>query len=99
MTLDFKSARALADAATPGPWEWFGNTKQYEVYLATKHSGRRFVMDFVRWGMGGAQPRFQVTIDGNEAVGGVMCSISQLAAGASRAWVALPKQPEEGTAP
>lgn len=44
---------------TPGPWAWFGNAGSNSIYLATTHSGRRFVMDFVRWGMRGAQPRFQ----------------------------------------
>lgn len=44
---------------TPGPWKWFGNASSNHVYLATTHSGRRYVMDFVRWGMRGAQPRFQ----------------------------------------
>ncbi|RVJ93121.1 hypothetical protein [Sinorhizobium meliloti] len=44
---------------TPGPWAWFGNANSNHVYLATTHSGRRYVMDFVRWGMRGAQPRFQ----------------------------------------
>lgn len=50
----------MADAKhTPGPWKWFGNANSNHVYLATTHSGRRYVMDFVRWGMRGAQPRFQ----------------------------------------
>lgn len=47
---------------TPGPWQWFGNANSNacpSVYLATVHGGRRYVMDFVRWGMRGAQPRFQ----------------------------------------
>ncbi|WP_234839285.1 hypothetical protein [Sinorhizobium medicae] len=44
---------------TPGPWKWFGNASSNHVYLATTHSGRRYVMDFVRWDMRGAQPRFQ----------------------------------------
>lgn len=44
---------------TPGPWAWFGNASSNSVYLATRHSGRRYIMDFVRWGMRGAQPRFQ----------------------------------------
>lgn len=43
---------------TPGPWGWFGTNHGF--YLATTHSGRRFVMDFVRMGMRSAQPRFQV---------------------------------------
>lgn len=49
-----------ARVARPGPWQWYGNTKVNEVYLATVNGGRVFVMDFVRWGMTGAQPRFQV---------------------------------------
>jgi hypothetical protein len=44
---------------TPGPWAWFGNATTNSLYLATTHSGRRFVMDFTRWGFRGAQPRFQ----------------------------------------
>lgn len=44
---------------TPGPWAWFGNAGSNSVYLATEKHGRRFVMDFVRWGSRGAQPRFQ----------------------------------------
>ncbi|UEM07998.1 hypothetical protein JL101_035705 (plasmid) [Skermanella rosea] len=44
---------------TPGPWKWFGNAGSEHLYLATTHSGRRYVMDFVRWGMRSAQPRFQ----------------------------------------
>lgn len=51
---------ATARAAWPGPWQWYGNTKGHSVYLASTHSGRRFVMDFDRWGMTQAQPRFQV---------------------------------------
>ncbi|WP_391564597.1 hypothetical protein [Sinorhizobium meliloti] len=44
---------------TPGPWAWFGNASSNYVYLATVHGGRRYVMDFTRWGMRGAHPRFQ----------------------------------------
>lgn len=44
---------------TPGPWAWFGNASSNHLYLATVHGGRRYVMDFTRWGMRGAQPRFQ----------------------------------------
>jgi len=49
----------IPEGYTEGPWEWFGNLKVRSVYLATKHSGRRFVMQFERWGMQGAAPRFQ----------------------------------------
>ena len=41
----------------------------HEVYLSTVNHGRRFVMDFVRWGMSGAQPRFQVALDGGDGSG------------------------------
>ena len=44
---------------TPGPWGWFGNAGSNSIYLATNHSGRRYVMDFTRWGFNRAQPRFQ----------------------------------------
>jgi len=45
---------------TPGPWGWFGNTQFGQLYLATVKGGRVFVMDFDRWKMNGAIPRFQV---------------------------------------
>ena len=44
---------------TPGPWSWFGNAGSNDIYLATTHSGRRYVMRFKRWGFSGAQPQFQ----------------------------------------
>jgi hypothetical protein len=59
-TVDLDAHEAIARAAWRGPWQWYGNTKTHSVYLASAHSGRRFVMDFDRWGMTGAQPRFQV---------------------------------------
>lgn len=43
-----------------GPWIWRGNRKQRLLWLCTPHSGMRIVMDFVRWGMGNARPRFQM---------------------------------------
>lgn len=51
--------RARLAAATPGPWAWFGNTKWRNCYLATQKHGRRYVMEFARWGMRAAQPVFQ----------------------------------------
>lgn len=46
--------------ATPGPWEWRGNVDVNRVWLGgwVKGIGGTSVMDFVRWGMQGAQPRF-----------------------------------------
>lgn len=71
--------RAMLAVATQGPWRWFGNTKTYDVYLATVNRGRVFVMDFVRWGMSGAQPRFQVRInDAPDKPSGIMRSVGDL---------------------
>ena len=77
-------AKALTANATHGPWRWFGNTRMYEVYLATVDRGRIIVMDFARWGFGDAQPRFQVTVDGGSG-SGVMRSLADLAGGDARA--------------
>lgn len=70
--------RVIAEKATPGEWQWFGNTKQHDVYLATVRGGRRLVMDFARWGMSAGQPRFQVAINGRGEEG-FMRSISDMA--------------------
>jgi len=48
------------NAATPGPWEWDVNSKCHIAKLLTTHSGRYYVMEFVRWGPQGAAPTFQV---------------------------------------
>jgi hypothetical protein len=47
-------------AATSGPWCWWGNVTTREISLATVDRGKTFVLDFVRWGMRGAQPRVRV---------------------------------------
>lgn len=46
---------------TEGPWRWTGNGKS-DLRLSTVGKGQRLVMDFVRKGMRGAQPRFQPKI-------------------------------------
>lgn len=54
---------------TPGPWGWFGDPKHGGFYLATKHSGRLYVMGFARMGFQHAQPLFRVNelmVDGKE---------------------------------
>lgn len=43
---------------TPGPWVWEVSTKNKEASLESLASMRPIVMDFTRWGMGGAAPRF-----------------------------------------
>lgn len=62
---------------TPGPWEWFETNRG--PYLATPHSGHLLVMDFVRNGTHGAQPRF-ATWDGESRgrMGGIMRNASDL---------------------
>ena len=33
-----------AEAALPGPWQWFGNTATNQVFLGTAHSGRKIIL-------------------------------------------------------
>lgn len=60
MTESVGDLRKTAEAATPGPWHWAGNADNHQLYLATwiKGAGRCQVMDFERWGMQSAIPRF-----------------------------------------
>lgn len=53
-----KKLKELAKKATPGPWGWFGYVSG-PMYLATRHRGRQFVMQFARLGFQDAQPVFQ----------------------------------------
>lgn len=57
---DLTELRKIAENATPGPWHWSGNADNRQLYLATwiKGAGRCQVMDFERWGMQRAVPRF-----------------------------------------
>ncbi len=52
--------RERCERATPGPWEWDIRHKHNLMQLTTTHSGKYYVMDFARWGMQDACPRFQV---------------------------------------
>lgn len=46
--------------ATAGPWKWNVNRKYKQCHLeGTPAEGCEYVMDFVRWGMGGSAPRFR----------------------------------------
>ena len=47
-------------AIPPGPWRWGGNATCNELDLRTRGRGGQFLMQFVRWGFGRAQPRFPV---------------------------------------
>lgn len=52
---------------TPGPWAWFNNQGHSPWYLATPHSGHLLVMDFARFGMNRAQPRFAIRTAENKS--------------------------------
>jgi hypothetical protein len=43
---------------TKGPWHWEANSKTHSVDLRSSKGMGYIVMDFVRWGMNGAQPAF-----------------------------------------
>lgn len=49
---------ALDAAATPGPWRWRVNLASHVMDLFSETRGHSLVMDFVRWAMNSAQPRF-----------------------------------------
>ena len=49
----------MTEQHTPGPWVWRGNAYAKDVYLSTRHGGRKVVMGFSRWGMANAQPTFR----------------------------------------
>ncbi|WP_321953143.1 hypothetical protein [Paraburkholderia bannensis] len=54
---------------TPGPWRWEYNATHRSVQLVGGRPKFDFtVMDFVRWGMGGAAPRF---IEPSEVMNGL----------------------------
>ena len=44
---------------TPGPWQWYGNTEVRRILLVSPPNGIQTVMDFARYGMHAATPRFQ----------------------------------------
>lgn len=53
-------ARILDADATPGPWVWRGNVDSQALRLSTESGPWRYtVMDFARWGMQNAAPRFR----------------------------------------
>jgi hypothetical protein len=55
---------------TPGPWRWEYNAKHRSVHLVGgKPQYDLTVMDFERWGMHGAVPRF---IEPSESMNGLM---------------------------
>jgi hypothetical protein len=65
--MDTFKLKALALAASKGPWRWELNEDSKSAQLV---GGRpmfdKYVMDFARWGMGGAAPRFNDAIASGE---------------------------------
>jgi hypothetical protein len=52
---------------TPGPWRWEINRQSKSIQLVGgRPQGDKTVMDFERWGMHSAAPRFNAAIVGNE---------------------------------
>lgn len=58
--MSLKEIRDRAAAASPGPWTWRGNVDTRQIYLSYTKPGLGWtsIMDFVRWGMQSARPRF-----------------------------------------
>jgi len=68
ITTDLAAIGAALEAGpTPGPWRWEINRAHKSVHIV---GGRptfdKTVMDFERWGMFGAAPRFNEAIAGNQ---------------------------------
>lgn len=57
---ELKEIRERAEKATPGRWYWHGYKRNKSMYLLSTSNGHQVVMDFDRWGMHGAIPRFRV---------------------------------------
>lgn len=55
---DTAAIRQRAAVATPGPWRWRGNVDIQNIHLSSITRGLNEVMDFTRWGMQRARPRF-----------------------------------------
>lgn len=54
---------------TPGPWRWELNERSKHINLCGGvPTYDKTVMDFVRWGMGGAMPRFRADYGGFHCV-------------------------------
>lgn len=58
--IDIAAIDARCAAATPGPWFWTGYKRTRALRLQARDGLGSIVMDFDRWGMADAQPRFRV---------------------------------------
>lgn len=50
----------VAENGSKGHWRWNINLKTKHVVLESDDGPRQIIIDFDRWGMNGAQPRFNV---------------------------------------
>lgn len=71
---ELEQIKKRADAATPGPWFWDTNRRFHVTMLKAPQDGGTCVMDFVRWGMNGAQPRFN---DTQKIFGGILRTMEE----------------------
>ena len=51
-----------------GPWCWNGHATRRNLVLSTVRGGRITILDFSRWGMSNAEPRFQKPPSGKAGV-------------------------------
>lgn len=61
--LDIIEARCKA--ATPGPWMWNLCLSSKRIVLEARIRTFEIIIDFTRWGMGGARPRFRKSLNGD----------------------------------
>ena len=71
---ELNEIEARAEAATPGPWFWDTNRRYKSTMLKAPQNGGTCVMDFTRWGMQSAQPRFNDTC---ASFGGILYTMEQ----------------------
>ena len=57
--LDLDALEALLKRATAAPWKWIVNRQHKAACLMNER--HQYVVDFARWGTGGARPRFRCT--------------------------------------
>lgn len=77
-------------AHTPGPWYWEVNRNTRTVRL---WGGRRLVvMDFRRWGMQAAQPRFSDRPDGKS--GGILYTAEEYDKGEVKGFAGMGEHPD-----
>jgi hypothetical protein len=59
-TEQLAALKEVAERASSGKWRWNVNLKTKHVYLESEDGPRQIIIDFTRWGMSSATPRFNV---------------------------------------